>query len=55
MFFGLCNSPATFQSIMNHLFKQEIEEGWLEVYLDDILIHLHMLVEHIKCMKLVLQ
>jgi hypothetical protein len=55
MFFGLCNSSATFQSIMNHIFRQEIKDGWLEVYLDDILIHSHMLMEHIKCMKLVLQ
>jgi hypothetical protein len=42
-------------SIMNHIFEQEINEGWLEVYLDDILIHSYTLMEHIKCMKLVLQ
>ena len=39
MFFGLCNSPATFQPLMNHIFGDLIAEGWLIVYIDDILIH----------------
>ena len=39
MFFGLCNSPATFQSMMNHLFRDLIDEGYVTVYMDDILIH----------------
>ena len=39
MFFGLCNSPATFQALMNHIFGDLIAEGWLIVYMDDILIH----------------
>jgi len=38
MFFGLTNSPATFQAMMNAIFKEEIEEGWLTVYMDDMLI-----------------
>lgn len=38
MFFGLCNSPATFQAMMNALFKDMIDEGWLVIYMDDILI-----------------
>jgi len=38
MFFGLCNSPATFQRIMNHILWIEIREGWCKVYMDDILI-----------------
>jgi transposase InsO family protein len=38
MFFGLCNSPATFQRMMNHIFWAEINEGWCKVYMDDILI-----------------
>src|SRR5215472_6629407 len=28
--------PATFQAMMNEIFKEEIEEGWLQIYLDDI-------------------
>ena len=38
MFFGLSNSPATFQRFMNDLFKDMIAEGWLIVYMDDMLI-----------------
>jgi hypothetical protein len=38
MFFGLCNSPATFQRMMNHIFWAEINEGWCKVYMDDVLI-----------------
>ena len=39
MFFGLCNSPATFQALMNHIFGDLIAEGWLITYMHDILIH----------------
>ena len=38
MFFGLTNSPATFQTMMNAIFAEEIAEGWLIVYMDNILI-----------------
>jgi len=38
MFFGLTNSPATFQMMMNAIFQDEIHEGWLIVYMDDMLI-----------------
>ena len=40
MFFGLCNLPATFQGIMNEIFTDIITEGWIEIYMDNILIHL---------------
>ena len=36
MFFGLTNSPATFQTMMNAIFTQEIAKGWLIIYMDDI-------------------
>jgi hypothetical protein len=39
MFFGLTNSPATFQAMMNTIFRKEVAEGWLSVYMDDIAIH----------------
>ena len=39
MFFGLTNSPATFQTMINAIFQQDIGEGWLLVYMDDIAIH----------------
>ena len=38
MFFGLCNSPATFQAMMNDILKDELNDGWVIVYMDDILI-----------------
>ncbi len=38
MFFGLTNSPATFQWMMNDIFKDLIASGAITVYLDDILI-----------------
>ncbi|GBE87281.1 hypothetical protein SCP_1005280 [Sparassis crispa] len=46
MFFGLCNSPATFQMMMNALFKDMIDEGWIVIYMDDILIFSNDLEEH---------
>ena len=36
MFFGLCNSPATFQTMMDDIFDDLITEGVVVVYLDDI-------------------
>jgi len=38
MFFGLTNSPATFQTIMDEIFKEEVTSGDLFIYMDDILI-----------------
>ena len=38
MFFGLCNSPATFQRMMNEYFRDMIDENWLVIYMDDMLI-----------------
>jgi hypothetical protein len=38
MTFGLCNAPATFQTFMNHIFQDMVDEGHVVVYLDDILI-----------------
>ncbi|KAF8643525.1 hypothetical protein AX16_008987 [Volvariella volvacea WC 439] len=38
IFFGLTNSPATFQSIMNDIFQEEIEQGFVIVYINNILI-----------------
>jgi len=38
MFFGLCNSPATFQRVMNNLFDSILRTGCVIIYVDDILI-----------------
>jgi hypothetical protein len=48
MFFSLCNSPATFQAYMNQTFQKEIAEGWMIVYMDDILIFSKTLEENKK-------
>jgi hypothetical protein len=39
MFFGLTNSPATFQMMMNTIFADDIAEKWLMVYMDNMAIH----------------
>ncbi len=39
MFFGLTNSPATFQTMMNMIFHDLINEGSVTIYMDDIAIH----------------
>ncbi len=39
MFFGLTNSPATFQMMMNTIFRKQVAQGWLSVYMDDLAIH----------------
>ena len=46
MFFGLTNSPATFQTMMNDIFADLIREGTVCVYLDDILIYTETLELH---------
>src|SRR5882724_2931604 len=38
MFFSLTNSPAMFQTMMNDIFKDLIDEGVVTIYMDDILI-----------------
>ena len=46
MFFGLTNSPATFQMMMNDLFKTLIDEGVVVMYMDDIVIFTESLEQH---------
>jgi Reverse transcriptase (RNA-dependent DNA polymerase) len=38
MFFGLTNSPVTFQTMMDDVFREEISQGWLRIYMDDAVI-----------------
>jgi len=39
MFFGLTNSLATFQMMMNTIFWPDIAKGDISVFMDDIAIH----------------
>jgi hypothetical protein len=54
MYFGLTNSLATFQTMMNEIFQDLITEGVISVYLDDILIFTDSLEEHYQITRLVL-
>jgi reverse transcriptase-like protein len=38
MFFGLTNSPTTFQTMMDNIFREEIAQGWLKIYMDNLII-----------------
>src|SRR5260221_6959316 len=39
MFFGLTNSPATFQMMMNTIFQPEVMEGFFSVFMDDGIVY----------------
>ena len=39
MFFGLTNSPATFQMTMNTIFRQQVMLGWFSIFMDNGVIH----------------
>jgi hypothetical protein len=54
MYFGLTNSLATFQTMMNEIFQDLITEGIISIYLDDILIFTNSLEEHHWITRLVL-
>jgi len=55
MFFGMTNSPATFQTMMNDVFRTVIVEGIVVVYLDDILIFTKTEEEHEQAVWRVLE
>src|SRR3954463_16530594 len=46
MFFGLTNSPATFQNMMNDLLRDLVDKGKVIVYIDDIMIFTVGIEEH---------
>src|SRR5258707_4295384 len=46
MFFRLCNSPTTFQMMMNNILHEFIDHGEVICYMDDILIYSPTLSEH---------
>jgi hypothetical protein len=55
MFFGLTNSPATFQAMMNDIFRDLISAGHVIVYMDDILIFTDDIATHRLITRQVLQ
>ena len=50
---GDCNAPATYQTLMNHLFSAYIGR-FMDIYLDDIVIYSDTMEEHVKHVKLVM-
>ncbi|GBG87456.1 hypothetical protein CBR_g45514 [Chara braunii] len=54
MSFGLTNAPATFQSLMDKVFRYQIN-WFVVVYLDDILIFSKSMEEHMRHLEEVLQ
>jgi len=55
MFFGMTNSPAIFQTMINDIFWNLIAEGIMVVYLDDILIFTKTEEEYAQVVRWVLQ
>ena len=46
MFFGMTNSPATFQAMMNEILRDIINEGKVVVFVDDVLVGMEREEEH---------
>ena len=55
MFFGMCNSPATFQAMMDDIFKDEKHEGWVIIYMDNIFVFTKELLDNIRNTRRVVQ
>jgi len=55
MFFGLTNSLATFQTMMNDIFQDLIMEGVVCMYINDNLIYSKTQAEHRRIMSQVLE
>ena len=54
MFFGITNSPATFQAIMNEILRDMINEGKVVAFVDDILVRTKTKEEHDEIVEEVL-
>ncbi|MBW0489432.1 hypothetical protein O181_029147 [Austropuccinia psidii MF-1] len=46
--FGIRNAPAHFQRMMDTLCQEEILEGWMVVYIDEIIIYSEKLEDHVE-------
>ncbi|MBW0531361.1 hypothetical protein O181_071076 [Austropuccinia psidii MF-1] len=52
--FGIKNAPAHFQRMMDTIFQEEIVEGWMVVYIDDIVIYSETWEDHVQYIDRVL-
>src|SRR5258708_23725341 len=55
MFFGLCRSPNTFQTMMNDILRPFIDCNEAVCYMDDILIYSSSLMDHQRITQEILQ
>jgi len=55
MFFGLTNSPATFQVIMNNILRDLINTGEVTAFMDDVLVEMEEEEKHDKIVEKVLR
>ncbi|MBW0481772.1 hypothetical protein O181_021487 [Austropuccinia psidii MF-1] len=46
--FGIKNAPAHFQRMMETIFLDEIPEGWMVLYIDDIIIYAETWEDHVQ-------
>ena len=53
MFFGLTNSPATFQAIMNELLRDLINTGKVVAFIDDVIVGMEEKKEHDEIVEVV--
>ena len=52
--FGLCNAPSTFTTLMNTIFREEMDD-FVIVYIDDILVYSKTAEEHARHLEVVLK
>ena len=52
--FGLCNAPSTFQSMINHVFRDMLDAEFI-AYMEDILIYSETIEEHISLVRQVME
>jgi len=55
MFFGMTNSPAMFQTMMNEILRDLINEGKVAVFVDNVLVGTETKEGHNKIMKEILR
>jgi len=55
IYFGLTNLPATFQAIMNDLFRDMINKGDVTIFINDVLVATETEKEHDKIVEEVLR
>jgi len=55
MFFGMTNSPATFQAMMNEILRDLINEGKVAAFMDDVLVRTETEEGHDKIVEEILR